>query len=68
MVPFVFVTGYMVSQSGSVTTLCESLKMFSLPRFWKVQLTCKIKETLLISELKPSRNENVDSEKLLLEL
>ena len=37
MDPFVFVTGrdYMVSQSGSVTTLCESLKMFSLPRFWE---------------------------------
>ena len=33
MVPFDVATGrdYMVSQSGSVTTLCESLKMFSLP-------------------------------------
>ena len=33
MVPFDVVAGrdYMVSQSGSVTTLCESLKMFSLP-------------------------------------
>ena len=32
MVPFDVVTGrdYMVSQSGSVTILCESLKMFSL--------------------------------------
>ena len=33
MVPFDVVNGgdYMVSQSGSVTILCESLKMFSLP-------------------------------------
>ena len=33
MFPFDVVAGryYMVSQSGSVTTLCESLKMFSLP-------------------------------------
>ena len=33
MVPFDVVTGrdYMVSQSASVTTLCESLEMFSLP-------------------------------------
>ena len=32
MVPFDVVASrdYMVSQSGSVTTLCESLKMFSL--------------------------------------
>ena len=29
-------------------------------------LQCKIKETVLISELKPSLNENVGSEKLLL--
>ena len=27
---------------------------------------CKIKETLLIRDLKPALNENVDSEKLLL--
>ena len=32
----------------------------------KSDLQCKIKETLLISELKPSLNENVGSEKLLL--
>ena len=33
MVPFDVVASrdYMVSQSGSVKTLCESLKMFSLP-------------------------------------
>ena len=33
MVPYDVVAGrdYMVSQSGSVTTLCESLKMFRLP-------------------------------------
>ena len=33
MVPFDVVASrdYMVSQSGSVTTLCESLIMFSLP-------------------------------------
>ena len=33
MVPFDDVTGrdYMVSQTGSVTVLCESSKMFSLP-------------------------------------
>ena len=30
----------------------------------KSDLQCKIKETLLISELKPSLNENVGSEKL----
>ena len=32
----------------------------------KSDLQCKIKETLLISELKPSLNENVGSEKLFL--
>ena len=32
----------------------------------KSNLHCKIKETLLISELKPSLNENVGSEKLFL--
>ena len=32
----------------------------------KSDLQCKIKETLLISELKPSLNENVNSEKLCL--
>ena len=31
-------------------------------------LQCKIKEILLISELKPSLNENVGSEKLFLQL
>ena len=48
MVPFDVVTGrdYMVSQSGSVTILCESLEKFS--------------------ELKPSLNEKVGSEKLFL--
>ena len=30
----------------------------------KSDLQCKIKETLLLSELKPSLNENVGSEKL----
>ena len=34
--------------------------------FKKSDLQCKIKETLLISELKPSLNENVGSEKLFL--
>ena len=32
----------------------------------KSDLQCKIKETLLISELKPSLNENIGSEKLVL--
>ena len=32
----------------------------------KSDLHCKIKETLLISDLKPSLNENVGSEKLFL--
>ena len=32
----------------------------------KSDLQCKIKETILISELKPSLNENVGSEKLFL--
>ena len=32
----------------------------------KSDLQCKIKETVLISELKPSLNENVGSEKLFL--
>ena len=32
----------------------------------KSDLQCRIKETLLISELKPSLNENVGSEKLFL--
>ena len=32
----------------------------------KSDFQCKIKETLLISELKPSLNENVGSEKLFL--
>ena len=32
----------------------------------KSDLQCEIKETLLISELKPSINENVGSEKLFL--
>ena len=32
----------------------------------KSDLQCKIKETLLISELKPSLNENIGSEKLFL--
>ena len=32
----------------------------------KSDLQCKIKETLLISDLKPSLNENVGSEKLFL--
>ena len=32
----------------------------------KSDLQCKIKETLLISELKPSLNKNVGSEKLFL--
>ena len=32
----------------------------------KSDLQCKIKETLLISELEPSLNENVGSEKLFL--
>ena len=32
----------------------------------KSDLQCKIKETLLISELKPSLNENVGSKKLFL--
>ena len=32
----------------------------------KSDLQCKIKETCLISELKPSLHENVGSEKLLL--
>ena len=32
----------------------------------KSDLQCKIKETLLISELKPTLNENVGSEKLFL--
>ena len=60
MVSFDVVAGrdYMVSQSGSVTTLCTG----------KSDLQCKIKETLLISELKPLLNENVGSEKLFLYL
>ena len=32
----------------------------------KSDLQCKIKETLLISDLKPSLNENIGSEKLFL--
>ena len=32
----------------------------------KSDLQCKIKETLLISALKPSLNENIGSEKLFL--
>ena len=55
MVPFDVVTGRddMVSHFDILTT-------------GKSDLQCKIKETLLIGELKPSLNENVGSEKLFL--
>ena len=66
MVPFDVVTG-------------REMGPFWYPHHWKVKwdhfnilttgksdLQCKIKETLLISELKPSLNENVGSEKLFL--
>ena len=44
----------------------HSDKKFTSNHKSKSDLQCKIKETLLISELKPSLNENVGSEKLFL--
>ena len=36
------------------------------PYYWNVRHACKIEETLLISDLKPSLNESLGSEKLSL--
>ena len=44
----------------------SQLKMWDILPTGKSDLQCKIKETLLISELKPPLNENVGSEKLFL--
>ena len=57
----------MVSQSGSVT-FGHNIKWdyFEILATGKSDVQCKIKETLLISELKPSLNKNVGSEKLFL--
>ena len=62
-----------IKLSHKVVTLPPWLTMSSLPVTTsngtitgKSDLQCKIKETLLIGELKPSLNENVGSEKLFL--
>ena len=51
-----------------VISTCHYIKWdhFDILATGKSDLQCKINETLLISELKPSLNKNVGSEKLFL--
>ena len=64
-----------LTQDSHVSAVAEHIKAtghnikwdhFEILASGKCDLQCKIKETLLISDLKPSLNENVGSEKLFL--